>query len=113
MRKLYEMTKRIEQHQVSFDDYTKRELPHLSENLQFKIIDENFGKLEQMQPDYDKAMARMDTFEKIAPQMANIIKEMEKVAQFLDQENENGRYLKEYQKRKNENNELKKKDSGF
>jgi hypothetical protein len=56
-------------------------------------------------------MARMDTFEKIAPYMANIIKEMEKVAQILDQEN--GSYLKEYQAPKNENNELKKKDSVF
>ena len=111
MKKLNELTKRIAQHQVSFDDYTQSKLPQLSENLQLHIIDENFGMLEQMQLDYEKAMARMDTFNKIAPYMTNIIKEMEKVAQILDQEND--RYLKEFQARKNENNELKKKDSIF
>ena len=33
MKKLCEMTKKIEQHQVSFDQYTQREIPDFSDDF--------------------------------------------------------------------------------
>ena len=55
-----------------------------------------------MQPAFEKAMARLETFDKIAPKMASIVKELEKVAQILDQEN--GSNLNEYIRAKNQKN---------
>jgi len=55
-----------------------------------------------MQPTFEKAMERLETFNKIAPKMANIVEELEKVAQILDQEN--GSNLNEYIRAKNQKN---------
>jgi len=67
-----------------------------------QIFSQNFGKLEQMQPAYEKAMEKLETFDNVAFEMASIVKELEKVAQILDQEN--GSNLNEYIKAKNQNN---------
>jgi hypothetical protein len=66
-----------------------------------QIFSQNFGKLEQMQPAYEKAMEKLETFDNVAFEMASIVKELEKVAQILDQEN--GSNLNEYIKAKNQN----------
>lgn len=67
-----------------------------------QIFDQNFGKLEQMQPAFEKAMKKLETFDNVANKMASIVKELEKVTQILDQEN--GSNLNEYIKTKNQNN---------
>jgi hypothetical protein len=67
-----------------------------------QIFSQNFGKLEQMQPAFEKAMEKLETFDNVAFELASIVKELEKVAQILDQEN--GSNLNEYIKAKNQNN---------
>ncbi len=66
-----------------------------------QIFSQNFGKLEQMQPAFEKAMEKLETFDNVAFELASIVKELEKVAQILDQEN--GSNLNEYIKAKNQN----------
>ena len=67
-----------------------------------QITLQNFGQLEQMQPAFEKAMEKLETFDNVAFELASIVKELEKVAQILDQEN--GSNLNEYIKAKNQNN---------
>jgi hypothetical protein len=77
-------------------------MPDFFEDLEVQITLQNFGQLEQMQPAFEKAMERLETFNKIAPKMTDIVEELEKVAQILDQEN--GSNLNEYIRAKNQNN---------
>lgn len=84
MKKLCEMILKIEQHHESFYQYTQKEISDFSDNFQVQIFSQNVGKLEQMQPAFEKAMEILETFDNVASGLASIVKELEKVAQILD-----------------------------
>ena len=68
------MILKIEQHQESFYQYTQKEISDFSDNFQVQIFSQNFGKLEQMQPAYEKAMEKLETFDNVAFELASIVK---------------------------------------
>ena len=39
-----------------------------------QIFSQNFGKLEQMQPAFEKAMEKLETFDNVAFELASIVK---------------------------------------